>query len=856
LPLLFEREMGTRRARGRMGAVVWGLWTIISVAFTGLWSTTTAATFQGFGADLKQGMVSLRRAPGFTATAVLTLGVGIGAVSTIFTVVEGVLLRDLPYADADRLVMIAETNGSAAGAADPTLRELQARTSLHDGVYGESRWPANVIFSGVEPQVLTLQSVSPGLFEMLGWTPEVGRGFNDADGFEGAGRVVLISHSRWIQSFGADPNAVGRTVDVNGITHQIVGVMPAGFRPVQSRNRPIEPNIAMWAPIIRIAALDQDPALRYGIVMKMREGVAIEDVAVAGNEVLDDLRNRLADWRTGPQWHVETNYLRDEIVGEARPLLTALFGAVGFLLLLATANLANLQLARAAGRLNELSLLRTLGASSWRVSRRLMIEAGLLGIAGALVGLALAIGGTQVLVALEPAGLPMVDTIAVNPTVVLATAALGILTGLVLGLITAGRVSFRDAAASLRMGARNTIEGQRGLRGRRLLVVAEVGLVVVLLVGFGLMGRSLWNLAAVDPGMSIDDRIAFQVTLPASRYAGQAEIDQFVDATVAAVQAVPGVAAVSASTGRPMAASYWNFLFRQGDEIGASDPPRAYVEEAQPGFISLMGLPLLAGRDLRREDRAEDAEPVAILNRAAVERFFPDEDPVGRFVGFDETGPWLRVVGVTDNVVSGSLSQGSSIRIYVPRMSLSLPWRIGNRWFVVQSAGPAAAVLRAPIVSAVLQVDGDQPISGYGPLTELRQDLLAEQRFRSLAFGVFAVLGLTLGVVGVYGVVSYSVTRGKREAALRAALGAAPSTLLWFVLNREGQPVVLGAVLGAVGAAGLSRLLVGLVYGISPLDPLTIGAATMLAITFGGIAIWLPARHMGSVQPTEALAGD
>ena len=327
--------------------------------------------------------------------------------------------------------------------------------------------------------------------------------------------------------------------------------MPAGFRPIRASRRRSPDGIDLWTPIVRVAALEQDPAIRYGVVMRLRDGIDLEDVNVAGTEILSDLRARIADWRTGPQWRVGGVFLRDHLVGESRSLLTALFGAVGFLLLLATANLANLQLARDTGRVDELSLLRTLGASAWRVTRRLLTEAAILGFVGSLFGLVLAVGATQILRVMDPAGLPMIEAISVDPLVVLLTAALGVATGLALGCVTAGRVTRRDAAASLRRSTRSMIDGSKGMAGRRFLVALEAGLVVVLLVGAGLMGRSLWNLAGVDPGMALDDRLAFQVNLPVSRYPGQAEIAQFVEAAVARFEAVPGVADVAASTADP-----------------------------------------------------------------------------------------------------------------------------------------------------------------------------------------------------------------------------------------------------------------------------------------------------------------
>ena len=272
------------------------------------------------------------------------------------------------------------------------------------------------------------------------------------------------------------------------------GVMPAGFRPIRASRRRSPDGIDLWTPIVRVAALEQDPAIRYGVVMHLRDGIDLEDVNVAGTEILSDLRARIADWRTGPQWRVGGVFLRDHLVGESRSLLTALFGAVGFLLLLATANLANLQLARDTGRVDELSLLRTLGASAWRVTRRLLTEAAILGFVGSLFGLVLAVGATQILRVMDPAGLPMIEAISVDPLVVLLTAALGVATGLALGCVTAGRVTRRDAAASLRRSTRSMIDGSKGMAGRRFLVALEAGLVVVLLVGAGLMGRSLVEL--------------------------------------------------------------------------------------------------------------------------------------------------------------------------------------------------------------------------------------------------------------------------------------------------------------------------------------------------------------------------
>ncbi|AHG88138.1 permease [Gemmatirosa kalamazoonensis] len=803
--------------------------------------------------DLRYAARLLRRAPGFAAVVIATLTVGIGAVTAIFTVVNAVLLRPLPFHEPERVVQV--WSGSGARAHGPTspanFLDWRAATSAFDAVAAEDfRWvnlPAGAM-DGAPPQRLYAGLVSPAFFRAVGVGPVVGRGFAPDEERTDA-RVAVLGHAVWVGRFGGDRGVVGRTITLDGEAYQIVGVMPRGFDfPGPLVGTPVE----LWLPLAWAPGQADRGIRRLGITARLRPGVSL---AQAQREV-DAVAARLAALypRVNADVRIRLVPLREELVGSSERPLLVLLGAVGLVLLIACANVANLLLARAHARDREVALRAALGARRRRIVRQLLAESVVLALAGGALGTLAATWLTKALVVLAADALPRAAEVSVDGRALLFALATAVVTGLLFGAAPALRLSGGSADAALRQG-RTLTAGPRWQRLRGALVVAEVAMALVLLVGAGLLVRSLDRLLRVDPGFDPTHVLAARVDLPEPAYAAPERQTRFV------IDALDRLAAADGAT----AAAIDYLPFSGGDAYldvtidgrpaaTPAEQPAAHYRAVGGDYFAAMRIPVLAGRALGAADRA-GAPPVAVVNAAFVRAYWRGVDPpsvLGRRVRAGSSasdGPWLTVVGVVADVKHWGLDDHASPELYRPLLQAPS----AHVTFVLR--GPDAATQAASMKRALRAVDPDQPVT-IAPLSSLVSASTIAQRFRSALLGAFAAVALVLALGGIYGVISYGVARRTREIGVRIALGAQRVEVVGLVLREGMRLTALGLALGVVSALWLTRLLRGMLFEVTPTDAATFAGVSVLLAAAALAANYVPARRASRVDPLAAIRSE
>jgi putative ABC transport system permease protein len=803
---------------------------------------------------------ALRRSPGFALVAVAVLAVGIGATAAIFSVVNGVLLRPLPYAEPDRLVQVWERARhiqlDVMWVAYPNYLDWReknrsfARTAVYQlgsaGLSGDG-----------DPEQIGVALVSPDLFPVLGAAPELGRAFRPDENRPGAARAVVLSHGLWQRRFGGDPAALGRAVRLDGETYTVVGVMPAGFAfPLGGASVQALGGSASeaWVPIGLFA---DDPEMRArgshpGLTMlaRLKPGVTLEGARADMEALAAALR---AQHPESIDDGVTIRPLKDDVVGVAGKALPILLGAVGLLLLIACANVAGLLVARGAARARELAIRSSLGATRGRLVRQLLAESLLLAAAGGALGLLLARWGVEALLALAPAGLPRVDEVGLDPTVGGFTVAVTLFSAILCGLVPALQASRAGLAAAMAEGGRRTTAGRPAQRLRSAVVAGQLALTVVLLAGAGLLLRSLVRLQAVDPGFDPRGVLMVDVGLPTLRYPDPARQEAFFTTVLKRLAALPGVAVVGAATDTPLSGSgrqsglrIESRPARSRDEIPLTD-----IQVVSPDYFRAMGVRLVKGRAFAPADKAA-TPPVAIVDAALARRFLGDADPLGQRIAFnnDESGAplWREVVGVVEAVKSQGLDAEARVLVYVPYLQEPE----STMTLVMRARGDAAA-LAAAARREVWAVDPEQPVTSVRLMDGLLAESLAPRRLNAALLALFAAAALALSAVGAYGVVSTSVARRTQEIGVRMALGARKTDVLGLVLRQAMRPALAGIAAGLAAALAAARLLAGLLYGVTPADlPALAGAASLMAAV-AVLACWLPARRAAGVDPMAAL---
>jgi predicted permease len=812
-----------------------------------------------FVQDVRYAVRALRRSPGFATIAILTLALGIGANTVSFSVLSGVVLRPLPYPAADRLVFVT-TQFPTLGfdqfwMSVPEFLEYRAWTRSYDAIGGYTVGASNL--GAGEPMRPVRATITEDLMPALGVGPMAGRGFTSADALPGAEDVAILSAELWQRAFGSDPAAIGRVVEIDGSPTRIVGIMPRGFDVHDQR-------VELWLPL----TIDpQNPGNRGGhflyLIGRLKEGVSL---AQARGE-LDALIRR---WQTDfpnthtphPQAHrVRIDPLKEDIVGGVSTALWVLQGAVGFVLFIACANLANLLLARAETRQREFAVRAALGAGTARLLRQFATEGLVLAVAAAVVGVAVAYGGLRLLLGSHAAGIPLAAGIGIDGRVLLVTLGLAALTALVFGAaplavartITVGR-ALKEA------GARGSTGGAGRRRARGLLVVAEVALAAVLVIGAGLLIRSFANLVQVDAGFDRSRMVTFGVVLPGARYDVAARLPFYRQLTDRLRQ-LPGVQAVSVMTGlpplRPVNANDTDFEHITQETSGAPPENVDYWQFVSHEYVATMGIPVVRGRDFSAAD--VNGAPVVLVNEALATKFFRDLDPLGRRlrVGFNPTRPWATIVGVLKDVKQRGVAAEAGTELYVladqgPLLSGSAPASLN----VVLRTAAEPAALAASIRRIVREADASLPLVRYRSMDEVFADALARPRFLTTLLGVFAGLALTLAAIGTYGILSYAVSERRQEIGIRMALGASPGAVLAMVLRQGLLPAGAGLGLGLGASVLLTRLLRAQLFNVTPFDPATLGAVVLFITGVAAIACFVPARRATKVDPMIVMRSD
>lgn len=803
-----------------------------------------------FRSDSRFALRSWRKAPGFTAVVLATLTLGIGASTAIFSFVDGVLLRPLPYPEPERLVHVNEVDASGDGMSVswPDFLDWRAHQRSFSNLV-LSRREAFTWTGGEVARRVAARRISAGFFAALGIRPELGVDFGPADELPGGEAKVILGHAFWRDQLSADPAAIGRSLLLNGRAHVVVGVLPADFRFLGR-------DYDLYVPMGPIAdskyLLMRANHQGYVGFGRLAPGATL---ASAGAE-LGNLAAGIARSYPGTNTGVTTKVtpLAEQLVSQVRPTLLALLGAVGLLLLLACTNVASLLVARGAARQRELAVRSALGGGRARIVAQLLVESCWLALGGAALGVIAGAGLLRALVAVAPAVTPRLDEVRLDGAAVLVALGSAALCGLVFGAFPALQAAVLRSRPSL-LRARAGGATAEIHRLRRGLLAAEVALALVLLAGAGLTARTLQGLASVDAGFAPDHLLTLRVSLPATRFADDAALDAFHRQALARLGAIPGIRAAALADSLPIEGTNWTSVFyaRDRPEPARGEFPSAAFLPVSDGYFATLGMRTARGRLFTATDTAS-SPPVVVVNETLAAKLWPGEDPVGRFLkqGWPESPtPWREVVGVVADVKFEGIAEPTSLQIYLP-----MPQNPSDSpAIVVRTAGPPAGA-RAAIEAAMRELDRDLPLYAVRTMDEMLADSIARQRMSMLVLLVFAAVALTLAAVGLYGVVAQGVTERTHEIGVRMALGAERHHVLRLVLRQGLATALVGTAIGLAGALVLSRTIRGLLFGVTPTDPWTFVAvvATLLAVT--AAACYIPARRAARVDPTLALRAE
>ncbi len=795
--------------------------------------------------DLRFAFRQLLKNPGFTAVAVLTLALGIGACTAIFSVVNSVLLRPMPYPEQDRLVVLKEDKLPELtdfAVAPGNYFSWHDQATCFENLAAEMTGNYNLTGLG-EPLRLNVRFLTGNFLTTLRVRPMLGRDIRPGEEVAGKDKVVLLSHGFWLRQFGAAEDVIGKALQLDGNPFTVIGVLPPSFRP--------ESRTDVYVP----AVFGEDGRQNHGahfleVTGRLKPGVTLD----AATRELAIIAGRLSNEFpiTNKGWGIHIAPVLEALVGPSRRLLWSLLGAVGFLLLIACANVANLFLARASARTGEMSVRAALGAGHARIIRQLLTESLLLSACGGLLALFVAKGGVALLIAFAPADLPRVAEITVDGRAFALTCALALVTGIGFGIAPAYQAARVDPGEALKSSGRRSGAGRRGIGFRDSLVVVEVAIALPLLVGAGLLFRSATELRQVRPGFQPDGAVAVTLSLADNRYGKDSQKADFATQVAARLAALPGVQSVGAAAVLPFSGDDFNLRFN----IAGRPPVDPAIRQGTlyypvtPDYFRAMGIPLVRGRYFDSHDVA-GGRRVAIINEALAKRFFPNEDPIGQRINLSN-GPesFREIVGIVGDVKHYRLDDMGEITLQTYEPFAQQPY--GFMTFVVRAAA-AVSGMTTEIRKAVAAVDRDQPVASVRPLTELIAASFARQRFATLLFGVFAGAALLLAALGIYGVMAYSVTQRTGAIGIRMALGARRFDVLKLVFRQGGRLVGIGLAAGLLGALVLTRFIASMLFGVSAHDPWTFAAIGVLLAAVAAIACFLPARRAARVDPMVAL---
>jgi len=815
--------------------------------------------------DLGFGMRLARKDARFSVLVVLTLALAIGATTAIFSVVNAVLLRRPPFRDSERLTIIWKSNPAHGYPiyymSPPDFLDFRSQNSVFERMAAFA--PQQLVLTGQgEPEQLRGDRVSPSIFPLLDVRASAGRTFADSDGEPGHDHVVLLSYNFWQRRFGSDRSVIGRPLTLDGAAYVVVGIMPRGFDypPVfnlQGGFYSVQPDV--WIPLDlkspEVMGVDSTNrgALILEVMGRLRLGVSL----AKSQSDLDTINARLEQEypETNKSWSVSVVPLQAQFTGNVRSALLVLMGAVAFVLLIGCTNAANLLLARSVTRQREVAIRLAMGATRARLIRQLLTESILLALGGALLGLGIAYVANRVLVSLSPATIPHIGESSVDGQVLAFTLVVAILTGIVFGLAPALQSTGQKLGEALKESSRGSSGGFGRARLRNLLVVAEVALSLILLIGAGLLLKSFVRLRAVNPGLNTHSLLTMWIRLSATRYPEAARRHDFFKQVLDRVSALPGVQSAAVIDAPPWSGAVGSYTFEiEGrPPVPSAERPIASPHVVSPNFFRTAAIPLLHGRNFTDTD--DDHHPgVILINEALAHRFFSNEDPIGKRVNFldaPRTPVWLTIVGVVGDVHYDSLSTEPGADVYASYLQ---PYPVfASSYMTLLLRASNASGMATAIRHQVSAVDPDQPVGSLRPMDDYLNSSVSTERLQMVLLSVFAGLALVLAVLGIYGVISYSVGQRTREIGVRMALGAHPGDVQRLILKQAARLALLGAVIGLAASLALTRLMSNLLYGVSSSDPATFVVVLLVLILAALAAAYLPARRATRVAPTAAL---
>jgi putative ABC transport system permease protein len=817
--------------------------------------------------DLRYGLRQLQKSPGFAGTAILTLALGIGPNTAVFSVINGVLLRPLAYPHPERIFQLEKgtaTDSSYQASVPLFLKWRRDNNTLkHIAAYSVLPHGFNLAAQGKPERVPGLE-VSADFFRVLGIGPKWGRDFSSSEDQAGSEHVAIVSSSLWHRRYASDPNLIGNSITMDGRSYTVIGILPEGFKFLATM--PTSGAIEIWTPL-EVPRESRDPASILQCIARLKDGVTREEAA-AQLTMLGREEAREVAPAFPADGQVTLLKLEQRITGDTRPTLLLLFGAVGFVLLIACANSANLLLARMSSRARELAVRSALGATRARIARQVLTECLLLALMGGSLGLAIAWMSNRVLVAIAPAAIARSSDVRMDWHVLLFALSVSMISGILFGLLPA--FGMRGMGAAQALGGSSSRGSTSGTAHRRIsstLVIAQMALSLMLMIAAGLLIESFLKLQSVNPGFDYEHAVTFETTLPLARYGSPAKLDQFIRDLSQRISVLPGVASVAVSSSLPTGPTL-EFPFdiegesrtQPGQPTGQSD----YLVTSSDYFRA-MRIPILKGRALAESDTAESLR-VVVISQAMASKYFPNQNPIGKRIVIAKTmGPdWVdvprQIVGISGDVKNDSLEEIPQPTMYTPFAQSSphflaiLLSAVPMHWIVRSNSDPK--VLTPQIETAVTSIDPEEPIAEEQTLNDLISSSLARWRFNMLLVGTFAGIALLLAAVGIYGVISYAVTQRTQEIGIRIALGARRGAVFGMVLRQAILLVGSGAAAGLAGVSVLGRVLKGFVYGVSTGNPSVLFAVTGLLSAVGLMAAWKPAHRAAQLNPVEALRGE